>query len=73
MFYDENIDWVFEAAVEAVEEAIVSSLYHARTTTASAETPTWVCGSFLSNTKPLCKGIGKEHGYGENILHQRGY
>ena len=33
MFYDENIDWVFEAAVEAVEEAIVSSLYHARTTT----------------------------------------
>lgn len=33
MFYDENIDWGFEAAVEAVEEAIVSSLYHARTTT----------------------------------------
>ena len=33
MFYDENIDGVFEAAVEAVEEAIVSSLYHAETTT----------------------------------------
>lgn len=33
MFYDENIDSVFEAAVEAVEEAIVSSLYHAETTT----------------------------------------
>ncbi len=32
MFYDENIDPVFEAAVEAVEEAIVSSLYHAKTT-----------------------------------------
>lgn len=31
MFYDENIDMVFEAAVEAVEEAIVSSLYHAET------------------------------------------
>ena len=32
MFYDENIDCVFEAAVEAVEEAIISSLYHAKTT-----------------------------------------
>ena len=32
MFYDENIDLVFEAAVEAVEEAIISSLYHAETT-----------------------------------------
>lgn len=33
MFYDENIDRVFEAGVEAVEEAIISSLYHAETTT----------------------------------------
>ena len=33
MFYDETIDRVFEAAVEAVEEAIVSSLYHAETLT----------------------------------------
>lgn len=33
MFYDENIDCVFEASVEAVEEAIVSSLYHAQTMT----------------------------------------
>lgn len=33
MFYDENIDTVFEAAVEAVEEAILSSLWHAETTT----------------------------------------
>ena len=33
MFYDENIDRVFVAGVEAVEEAIVSSLYHAETTT----------------------------------------
>lgn len=32
MFYDENIDKVFEASVEAVEEAIISSLYHADTT-----------------------------------------
>ena len=32
MFYDDNIDKVFEASVEAVEEAIVSSLYHAETT-----------------------------------------
>lgn len=32
MFYDENIDKVFEASVEAVEEAIISSLYHAETT-----------------------------------------
>lgn len=33
MFYDENIDKVFEASVEAVEEAIISSLYHAHTLT----------------------------------------
>lgn len=31
MFYDEELDMVFESAVEAVEEAIVSSLYHAET------------------------------------------
>lgn len=33
MFYDENIDRVFVAGVETVEEAIISSLYHAETTT----------------------------------------
>lgn len=33
LVYDENIDRVFEAAVEAVEEAIISSLWHAQTTT----------------------------------------
>lgn len=33
MFYDEEIDRVFQAAVEAVEEAIVSSLYHAKSMT----------------------------------------
>lgn len=33
MFYDEDIDRVFVAGVEAVEEAIISSLYHAETTT----------------------------------------
>jgi len=32
MFFDDNIDKVFEASVEAVEEAIISSLYHAKTT-----------------------------------------
>lgn len=32
MFYDGNIDKVFEASVEAVEEAVISSLYHAKTT-----------------------------------------
>ena len=31
MFYDEELDMVFESAVEAVEEAIISSLYHAKT------------------------------------------
>ena len=31
MFYDEELDMVFEASIEAVEEAIVSSLYHAET------------------------------------------
>ncbi|MGN0204765.1 MAG: P1 family peptidase [Coprococcus sp.] len=33
MFYDENIDVVFEASVEAVEEAVISSLYYAETMT----------------------------------------
>jgi len=32
MFFDDNIDKVFEATVEAVEESIISSLYHAKTT-----------------------------------------
>lgn len=32
MFHDEKIDMVFEAAVESVEEAILSALYHAETT-----------------------------------------
>ena len=31
-FFDDDIDVVFEAAIEATEEAIVSSLYHAETT-----------------------------------------
>ncbi len=33
MFYDDNIDRVFEAAAESVEEAVISSLYHAETMT----------------------------------------
>lgn len=32
MLHDDKMDIVFEAAVEAVEEAILSSLYHSRTT-----------------------------------------
>ena len=32
MFFDDHIDKVFEASVEAVEESIISSLYHAKTT-----------------------------------------
>ena len=32
MFDDEKIDKVFEAAVEAVEESVISSMYHAETT-----------------------------------------
>jgi D-aminopeptidase len=32
MFFDNNIDGVFEASIEVVEEAIISSLYHAKTT-----------------------------------------
>ena len=32
MLHDEAIDDLFEASVEAVEEAIISSLYHAETT-----------------------------------------
>jgi len=32
MFFDDNIDKVFEASIEAVEEAIISSLYHSKTT-----------------------------------------
>ena len=33
IFHDDKLDMVFEAAVEAVEEAIISSLYHSETTT----------------------------------------
>ncbi|MEG0575046.1 MAG: P1 family peptidase [Anaerovoracaceae bacterium] len=32
MFYDENIDKVTRAGIEAVEESIISSLYHSETT-----------------------------------------
>ncbi len=33
MFHDDKLDMVFEAAAEATEEAIISSLWHAETTT----------------------------------------
>jgi len=32
MIYDEELSPVFEATVEAVEEALISSIYHAETT-----------------------------------------
>jgi len=32
MFFDDNIDKVFEASIESVEESIISSLYYAKTT-----------------------------------------
>jgi D-aminopeptidase len=32
MIYDEELSFVFEATVEAVEEALISSIYHAETT-----------------------------------------
>jgi D-aminopeptidase len=32
MFFDDHIDKVFEASIEAVEESIISSLYHSGTT-----------------------------------------
>ncbi len=32
MIYEDNIDIVFRGAIEAVEEAVISSLYHAETT-----------------------------------------
>lgn len=37
MFHDNAIDKVFEAAAEAVEEAVISSLYHAETVTGIRE------------------------------------
>ncbi len=32
MFFDDHLDKVFEASIEAVEESIISSLYHSETT-----------------------------------------
>lgn len=49
MFYDENIDIVFEASVEAVEEAIVSSLYHAESMTGIRGNRYMGLREFLSN------------------------
>lgn len=48
MFYDENIDVVFEATVEAVEESIVSALYHAETITGIRNTTAIGLQDFLS-------------------------
>ena len=31
MVHDDALDNIFEATIEAVEEAVISSLYHART------------------------------------------
>ena len=54
MFYDENIDTVFEAAVEAVEEAIISSLYHAETTKG-------IGGSFYMGLRDFVDKFGDGH------------
>ena len=54
MFYDENIDMVFEAAVEAVEEAIISSLYHAETTRG-------IGGSFYMGLRDFVDKFGDGH------------
>lgn len=54
MFYDEDIDLVFEAAVEAVEEAIVSSLYHAETTVG-------VGGSYYMGLRDFISQYGDGH------------
>lgn len=51
MFYDENIDLVFEASVEAVEEAIISSLYHAETTCG-------IDGSYYMGLKDFIRNYG---------------
>ncbi len=54
MFYDEDIDLVFEAAVEAVEEAIVSSLYHAETTVG-------IGGSYYMGLRDFISKYGDGH------------
>ena len=55
MFYDEDIDIVFEAAAEAVEEAIVSSLYHAETTYG-------IRGSYYMGLRDFVRQYGDGHG-----------
>ena len=59
MFYDENIDLVFEAAVEAVEEAIISSLYHAETTCG-------IDGSYYMGLRDFVRKYGD--GLGDKVL-----
>ncbi|XCP83965.1 P1 family peptidase [Roseburia hominis] len=51
MFYDEKIDMVFEAAVEAVEEAIVSSLYH-------ADSMTGIRGNYVMGLREFIEKYG---------------
>ncbi|MCQ2547399.1 MAG: P1 family peptidase [Clostridia bacterium] len=47
MINDDKIDPVFQASVEAVEEAIVSSLYHAETTLGIRDNKKWGLQDFL--------------------------
>lgn len=51
MFYDEKMDMVFEAAVEAVEEAIVSSLYH-------ADSMTGIRGNYVMGLREFIEKYG---------------
>ncbi len=63
MFYDEHIDMVFEAAVEAVEEAIVSSLYH-------AETMTGIRGNTYMGLREFLEKYTGGHNGSENLFYQ---
>lgn len=49
MFHDEELNLVFSAGVEAVEEAIISSLYHAETMTGIRNTLCLGLREFINN------------------------
>lgn len=49
MFHDEELDLVFSAGVEAVEEAIISSLYHVETMTGIRNTLCLGLREFINN------------------------
>lgn len=53
VFDDSKIDRVFDAAVETVEEAVISSLYHATTTTGIRNTTVESLSDFLATDRQL--------------------